>query len=336
MHEALFYIIEPKRRVRCLLCPHSCLIADGKAGLCRVRVNHQGKLITNVYGRLAAMHTDPIEKKPLYHFYPGRQILSVGTAGCNLQCKFCQNYHLMCSEIPDYTDNIKISPLSLVETAKNIPGNLGLAFTYNEPTVFYEMMLDTAGLAHSDGLKNVVVSNGYINSEPLKKLLKVTDAFNIDLKAFNNFFYHRITGGTLKPVLETLKCIYEAGKHLEITMLLIPSLNDNPEEFIQMVRWISGELSPEVPLHLSRYFPSYKMRLPPTPVETLEQLAKMASGELRFVFTGNVADSRYTSTMCYKCGSVLIDRKRYRAEVTGITKQLTCACCGEYTGLKYM
>lgn len=328
MHEALYHTTESEGKVRCNLCPHNCLVSSGKKGICKVRYNQNGKLYTGVYGRIAASHSDPIEKKPLYHFFPGREILSVGTTGCNLRCMFCQNFSLSQCETPDFVKHYEISPRELVDFALEVPGNIGIAYTYNEPTVFYEMILETGELAKIAGLKNVIISNGFINREPLEQLLPFIDAFNIDLKAFNDGFYRKITGGRLLPVLETLKTIYKAGKHLEITLLVIPSLNDSEMEFTEMLDWIVNELSPEVPLHLSRYFPAWKMELPPTPAETLQNLAKLASEKLYYVYTGNVAENNYSDTKCPDCHNLLIERLRYNTRIVGLTVNGNCNSCG--------
>lgn len=328
MHEALFYQTENEERVRCTLCPHNCLLVPGKKGICRVRYNQNGKLYSGVYGRIAASHTDPIEKKPLYHFYPGREILSVGSPGCNLHCMFCQNFNISQCEMQGSIKHIETSPLELVNYALGIPGNIGIAYTYNEPTVFYEMMLETATHVTNAGLKNVVISNGFINKEPLEQLLPFIDAFNIDLKAFNDEFYRKITGGRLQPVLDTLKTIFKAGKHLEITMLVIPSLNDSEAEFTEMLNWIVSELSPAMPLHLSRYYPAWKMELPPTPNETLQNLAKLAKDKLHYVFTGNVSDTKYSSSQCADCHNLLIERRGYNTRIIGLTSTGKCTNCG--------
>jgi len=328
LNEAMFYSSKPEGKVQCNLCPHYCLLKEDETGLCRVRVNKQGRLMTGVYGKIAAIHTDPIEKKPLYHFYPGSEILSVGTPGCNLRCSFCQNYAL--SQYEDYTSNrnMAMPPHKLVEKAKANANNIGIAYTYNEPTIFYEMMLETAALAKTARLKNVVVSNGYIMPKPLEKLLEVTDAFNIDLKAFNDAFYRDYAGGHLQPLLKTLKSIHNSGRHLEITLLVIPTLNDDINEFEQMTEWIANTLSPDVPLHLSRYFPSWKMDIPPTPTETLLNFARIAGNKLRYVYTGNMADSYYSSTWCYNCKKLLIKRERYFTSVSGISSDGKCMGCG--------
>jgi pyruvate formate lyase activating enzyme len=326
MKEALFWSSEEDGKIRCRLCPHDCLVAEGKSGICRVRKNMNGKLYSTVYGNPAALHSDPIEKKPLYHFHPGKQILSVGTYGCNLRCSFCQNWHISQSE-PGNSE-IRITPDELALKATRLAGNLGMAYTYNEPTVFYEFMLDTAMEIASLGMKNVVVSNGFIHHEPLDRLLSYIDAFNIDLKSFSNEFYHKMTGGNLQPVLETLKAIVYAGKHLEITFLVIPALNDSPDEFDAMTDWIAGQLGPDVPLHLSRYFPSYKLSNPPTPVATLNRFAQLASQKLHYVFTGNVSEEEHASSFCPECKAELIHRNRYDVKINGLTDEGKCARCG--------
>jgi pyruvate formate lyase activating enzyme len=327
MQEALFWSSEQDQKVKCLLCPHECRIADGKAGICRVRKNLNGALFSMVYGEPVAFHSDPIEKKPLFHFYPGKQILSLGTFGCNFHCTFCQNYHL--SQRGHETGRaIRLKPEELVRDAAGIPGNIGVAYTYNEPTVFYEYMLETAGIVHSEGLKNVMVSNGFINPEPLERLMPVVDAFNIDLKSINDDFYRRLTGGRLEPVLETMKKIVQSGKHLEITHLVIPGLNDSDEEFLRLTDWIVDELGADVPLHLSRYFPAFGLSLPPTPLNILYHFASLASEKLHFVFTGNVNTNEFSSTFCPHCHAVLIKRHGYNITVTGLTDEGKCTDCG--------
>lgn len=315
-------------KVRCELCPHTCLIGEGKAGICRVRVNRGGKLTTLVNGRLSAIHGDPVEKKPLYHFHPGRQILSVGTRGCNLKCSFCQNHHLSQGEFLSPGHETMVTPGELARIALSMDDNTGVAYTYNEPTVFYEYMLAAAGEVRKAGLKNVVVTNGYIQPEPLRELLPVIDAFNVDLKSFSDDFYLRMTGGRLAPVLESLKMISAAGRHLEITLLVIPTLNDSEEEFREMTQWISAELGKEVPLHLSRYFPAWKLTLPPTPVATLDRFAAIAEKELHYVYTGNVTDGRHSSTWCPECRSEVIRREWPGAETDGMMPTGHCRKCG--------
>jgi pyruvate formate lyase activating enzyme len=280
-----------------------------------------------VFGEPVAIHSDPVEKKPLYHFYPGKQILSIGTFGCNFRCTFCQNYHLS-QKGHDPLKAIKLKPEELVRKAAGLSGNIGVAYTYNEPTVFYEYMLETAEAIHSAGMKNVMVSNGFINPEPLTRLMPVMDAFNIDLKSFNDDFYRKLTGGRLGPVLETLKNIVQAGKHLEITHLVIPGLNDSIEEFNCLTDWIVKELGDDVPLHLSRYFPAFELSLPPTPLSVLLQFAALAAEKLHFVYTGNVGSNDFSSTYCPHCHTLLMKRHGYNVGVTGLTGEGRCTGCG--------
>jgi pyruvate formate lyase activating enzyme len=328
MQEARYYTKAPENKTLCSLCPHHCLIPENEAGKCRVRINRNGVLYSGVYGQIAAIQTDPVEKKPLYHFYPGSTMLSIGTAGCNLHCDFCQNYGLAQLEPYHSSRNKHLTPGQLVNLALGNGENTGIAYTYNEPVVFFEMMMDTAKIARAAGLKNAVISNGFIQPDPLSELLKTTDAFNIDLKAFNDIFYKKVTGGRLKPVLNTLKMIHESGRHLEITLLVIPGLNDSPDEFNRMLDWIAGQLSPEIPLHLSRYFPSWKMNLPPTPLDVLQKLAQLARWKLQFVYTGNVPGNNHASTFCPQCHNLLIERHGYSSSMKGLTSDKKCSGCG--------
>lgn len=328
MHEASFYTKLEYHTLRCDLCPWFCTLKPGQTGNCRVRNNENGKLITHVFNKVAAFGIDPIEKKPLYHFYPGKNILSVGEVGCNLHCSFCQNYHISQCFATGFHGFQDISFEKLVEKALQIPQNIGIAYTYNEPFTFYEFMFETAKLAHNKGLKNVVVSNGYVNPEPLRKILPFIDAFNIDLKAFNSNFYKKHTKGDLAPVLETLKIIAASKAHLEITNLVIPGLNDNLQEFESMASWIATELGKDVPLHISRYYPQFEMVIPATPAETLVKLHELAKNHLQHVFTGNVSDEKRSSTFCPECGNLLISRNRYLVSMQNLTKNSACGKCG--------
>ncbi len=328
MIEAQYYIQEKKGRVRCTLCPHECLVADGKYGICKVRFNRNGKLYTDVYSGIAAMNVDPVEKKPLYHFYPGKQILSIGTAGCNMHCLFCQNDSLS-QHGTDYRHSYSIKPEKLISRALSIPENIGIAYTYNEPFVFYELMTECTKLAHNAGLKNVAVTNGFINPAPLLEILPLIDAFNVDLKAFSDSFYRRQTGSRLQPVLESLQMIAEAGKHIEITTLIIPTLNDSPDEFESMIKWIAGNLGKQIPLHLSRYFPAYRMSIPPTPIETLERFYDIAKSYLDYVYPGNITANARSATYCPECGSTLITRTRYKTGIKKLTSAGRCSECGK-------
>lgn len=283
MHEALYYEKLSGNRVHCHLCPTECLISEGRRGSCGIRINSLGALYAEAYSKTTSIALDPIEKKPLYHFHPGEQILSLGTKGCNFHCDFCQNWHIsqdMSAPTKDITSE------ALIEMAK-ARGSFGIAYTYNEPFIWYEFVLDTAKRAKAEGLANVLVTNGYVNMAPLEGILPYIDAMNIDLKAFDEDFYSKICRGRLKPVLDVIK---RSAKncHIELTTLLIPTLNDSEEMIRKEVNWIYDNLGPEVPLHFSRYFPCYKMSLPPTPITTLEMAGKIAREKLKHVYLGNV------------------------------------------------
>ena len=327
MQEALFYIKLENNKVRCELCPWNCELNPGQTGNCKVRTNESGKLITLVYNKVATLGTDPIEKKPLYHFYPGKNILSIGEVGCNLHCNFCQNYSISQCFASEFDGFHNITSEKIVDEALKTWNNIGIAYTYNEPFTFYEFLLDTAKLAHQHKIKNVVVSNGYINKEPLKKLLPHIDAFNIDLKAFSNDFYKKQTKGKLEPVLQSLKLIAGNNTHLEITNLVIPNLNDNNKEFEAMVKWISNELNRDIPLHLSRYFPHYKSQQPQTSIKKLETFYDIAKQHLHHVYLGNVSDEKRSSTYCPNCGELLIERNRYQTKVKNMNSDNSCKNC---------
>lgn len=328
MHEALFYTKLQNQAVQCDLCPWFCVLKPGQTGNCKVRSNEKGVLSTHVFNKVAAFGIDPIEKKPLYHFYPGKHILSIGEVGCNLHCNFCQNHRISQCLATEFYGFQEITSEQLVARALKIPQNIGIAYTYNEPFTFYEFMFETAQLAHDKELKNVVVSNGYINPEPLKKILPFIDAFNIDLKAFTEDFYKKQTKGKLAPVQETLKIVAGSSAHLEITNLVIPGLNDDEAVFEEMVKWIACELGSEVPLHLSRYFPQFEMNIPATRGETLEKLYDLAKNHLHFVYLGNVDDEKRSSTYCPQCGSLLVSRNRYSVSIQNLTKNPSCVKCG--------
>lgn len=325
--EAKYYIAKEDQKVQCTLCPHDCILKEGQTGICRVRTNKGGKLFTDNYAKVCSLHLDPIEKKPLYHYYPGRNILSVGSVGCNLHCKFCQNYEISQTSVKDYPYLKEYSPEAIVELADCEPGNLGLAYTYNEPTVWFEYMLDIAWRAHESELKNVMVTNGFINQEPLKELLTVIDAFSVDLKAFTETFYKHLTSSSLKPVLESLKTIKASGRHLEITNLLIREENDNENTFREMMKWIQGELGPDTVLHISRFFPTYKLVHNATPEVLLEKFHGIAKEYLNYVYLGNIKSSIGRDTLCPKCGHTLIARKGYQTSIIGLADG-KCASCG--------
>lgn len=286
--EALFYDKIDDRGVHCYLCPHHCRIPPDGRGICGVRKNIDGVLYSLNYGEISSIAVDPIEKKPLNRFYPGSWILSVGSVGCNLKCPFCQNHNIARvkpEEIHTYcssADEIVAKAVSLKGS-----GNIGIAYTYNEPSIWYEFVYETAQKAKAKGLVNVLVTNGYIGKEPLEQILPYIDAMNIDLKAFNERFYRELVKGGLEEVKETIR-LSVPHCHVEVTTLIIPGWNDSAEEMDEMARWLAA-LSPEIPLHLSRYFPKYEMTdKPPTPLNTLQILKDAAERHLNHVYLGNV------------------------------------------------
>jgi len=328
MKEALFYKSLPDKVVQCRLCPKFCRINPGDTGNCMVRENQNGKLYTHVYDKISAINIDPVEKKPLFHFYPGKQILSIGGIGCNFHCSFCQNYSISQCLPSDYSLLKDMTVQEIAGQAARIKNNIGIAYTYNEPFTFYEFMADLSREAKKFGLKNVVVSNGFINEDPLKKILPFIDAFNIDLKSFSDRFYMKYSKGKLLPVLKTIKTIAESNAHLEITFLIIPGLNDDPREFEDMLSWISGNLGKNVPLHLSRYFPQYKLTTEATPEETMVRFYRMAREKINYVFLGNVHTPDKANTYCPFCGYEVISRDRYLVNTKGLSDSCTCLNCG--------
>jgi pyruvate formate lyase activating enzyme len=287
-------------------------------------------LVTEIYGKLSAIHYDPIEKKPLYHFHPGNIILSIGSIGCNMDCRFCQNCDISQADVQRFPWLKDHSPEDIVRMAAGHDGNLGIAFTYNEPTISFEYMFDVARLAKGMGMKTAMISNGFINAEPLLKLLPLMDAFNIDLKAFREEFYNKHTGAMLSPVIETLKILKEAGKHIEITCLIIPGLNDDREVFSEMIEWISSALGKHTVLHLSRYFPHHELTIAPTPMDTLRDLFDLAGKKLHYVYLGNVASNKGQQTRCAECRELLIDRSGYHTEIRSIAPDGKCKKCGSH------
>lgn len=293
MKEALFYKKHDDGKVECELCPHNCLVRLNHKGLCNVRRNVDGILYSDNYGVLSAIALDPVEKKPLKDFMPGTKILSIGSVGCNLFCDFCQNWQI--SRAADeaiastLVENV-YTPEQIVQLAIDAKskGNIGLAYTYNEPTVWFEFMYDAAYLIKEAEMINVMVSNGYISHKPLQMILPFTDAFNIDLKASGNEFYNRLTKSSIDPVIQTIQTIDKAKKHLEITYLVIPGKNDNPAEFRTLMESLSRNLVNPVSLHINRYFPAYRMNIDPTSFESLQELQAIARSYFGRVYIGNV------------------------------------------------
>lgn len=311
-------------RAQCLLCPHECKINPGKTGICRTRKNAVGKLELLNYGRYSSISIDPIEKKPLYHFFPGSEILSIGGVGCNFVCRFCQNWSISQGEVPTRT----IAPEALVEeAAKRAPANIGVAFTYNEPLVWFEFIRDTAPLLRERGLKTVLVSNGFINPEPFAELAPHIDAMNIDLKSSDDVFYKKQCGGSVEPVKATIAAAVRGGVWVEATQLLVTGLNDSEDQVERSAEWLSS-VSRDIPLHLSRYFPNYKMDEPPTPEESMHGAWLAAKRHLSQVYLGNIAGSKFGGTNCPACGHELIKRDGYYVTIDNPAHPLTCGKCG--------
>jgi len=311
--------------LQCRICPHNCRISEGRTGICGVRKNTGNKIELITYGVLSAINSDPVEKKPLYHFFPGNNILSAGSYGCNMRCDFCQNYSISQS-VPEKMNAVYTAE-GLAESALRQPDNIGIAFTYNEPVIGYEFMRDVATEVKKAGMFTVMVSNGYVNPEPLEEILKFIDAFNIDLKAFNNTFYQRLTGTDITPVKECLKQIAKSGRHLEITTLIIPGQNDKEDEMKAESEWIAAELGRNVPLHLSRYYPMHKRNDPPTSQELLKRIFEIASANLDYVYMGNLLSDSGQKTRCPGCGTTVTIRSGYITRLSGLDESGRCQVC---------
>ena len=307
--------------LKCTLCPHNCIIREGHYGMCSVRKNENMELKLPWHSLLSAVHTDPIEKKPLYHFYPGSNILSIGFYGCNFHCGFCQNYQIS-QKIKSTTDKQPISPEAIVETAID-RGISSIAYTYSEPVIHFEYIMECAEIAHNRGIKNVLVTNGYLNPSPAGELLSLMDGVNVDLKSFDNTFYHKL-GGKLEPVKEFIKIASELT-HLEVTTLIIPGENDSESEIMSIAEFIA-DIDRNIPLHLSCYYPVHKYNTPATSVESVLSLAKNAEKLLNFVYPGNIGLEEI-NTFCSKCGNIIVSRKGYSVSTSGIVNG-KCLKCG--------
>ena len=330
MKEALFYTKIGDNVVTCELCPHRCRITQGSRGICKARENIDGGLYSRTYSEICSIAMDPIEKKPLYHFYPGSEILSVGSYGCNFFCLFCQNWQVSQNEV----ETMHYTPEEIVQAAMN-QGSLGIAFTYNEPLINYEFVRDTSILARECGLKNVLVTNGYINPEPLTCLLEYIDGVNLDIKAGENEFYSSLCGGSINPVLATAKAIHEAGVHLEVTTLLIPGENDDKKELDWLAGWIAENCGKNTVAHLSAYFPRYKFDSDGTSADDLIKARGIFKGHLEYVYCGNMAlGAECSNTYCFKCGNELIRRIGYQIDLTGVDIRIR-ACCKCYADVPF-
>jgi pyruvate formate lyase activating enzyme len=306
--EARWYEKLANRKIKCRLCPRECVIDDLERGYCGVRENRGGTYYTLVYGQVCSAHIDPIEKKPLFHFFPGTQAFSIATAGCNVMCKFCQNWEI--SQVrPEQVQSSEASPQRIAQIARenSCPS---IAYTYTEPVIFSEYMYDAAAEGHKAGVKSVMISNGYIKPEPMKDLCKVLDGVKIDLKAFSERFYKELVSGTLHPVLDTLVLLRKENKWTEIVYLVIPGQNDDPKELADLCNWIVTELGADTPLHFTRFHPQYRLtNLPPTPISTLQKAREIGlDAGIHFVYTGNIPGDAGENTYCPNCKKLLIRR----------------------------
>jgi len=329
--EAVLYKKLKDKKVRCNLCNHRCLISPGKRGICFVRENKNGSLYSLVYGIALAANIDPIEKKPLFHFQPGTESFSIATAGCNFRCEFCQNWNISQITKGPKGEIIgeKLSPNEIVKKAKRT-GCASIAYTYTEPTIFFEYAQDTAKLAKKEGITNVFVTNGYQTPETIKEMAKFVDAANIDLKSFSEKFYQKVCGAKLKPVLDSIKLMHKAGIWVEVTTLVVPKQNDSKKELTQIAQFIA-KINKSIPWHISRFHPDYKMLDAfPTPIETLEMaygIGKKAG--LKYVYLGNIITETKENTYCPKCNNLAIRRVGYQTEILGVDKKGVCSECGE-------
>ncbi len=318
--EASYYETLDNGKIKCVLCPNFCVLSDGKTGACRVRSNRNGTLYADAYGEVISLSIDPIEKKPLYHFYPTKPILSTGSNGCNFRCRFCQNSGIS----QDKASTRHVSPEDLAGLASK-DGLIGVAYTYTEPFTWFEFVRDAGYLVRERGLVNVLVTNGYVNEEPLRELLPLVDAMNIDLKSMRPEFYSKVCGGKLEDVLRTIEIAADSC-HIELTNLIITNYNDTEEDFEKLVDWICS-INPSIPLHFSRYFPHYRFTEPQTPVETLRKAYEIAKSKLTYVYVGNINLEGTSDTVCPKCGNTLVNRSFYLVKASGIQNG-ACRSCG--------
>jgi len=333
MKEALLYEKLAHKMVHCHLCPHDCVIPEGKTGYCGVRKNLEGTLYALTYGKVISIAIDPIEKKPLNHFYPGAPTFSIGTFGCNMRCLHCQNWEISHRGTSEAEDGLsELSPEAAVAMAKQ-KGCEALAWTYNEPSIWFEYILDTAKLARRKGLKTVMVTSGMINPPALKALLNYIDAYRLDIKGFTEEFYEKLTGSpVLAQVLKNGKIAFDAGAHVEVITNVIPNWNDSDQQFSGLARWMVENLSDQVPWHLTRYYPDYKLTEPPTPVATLERGMRIGRQEgLKYVYIGNVPEHPAQNTHCADCGKMLIERNGFSIGEIHIIKG-ACEFCGTKIG----
>lgn len=328
LKEAMLYEELAEGKVKCNLCAHRCIIAPSKKGICCVRQNTDGILYTLVYGKTTALNVDPIEKKPLYHFYPGSKALSLATIGCNFKCTFCQNHEISQASKKDWdgTGGREILPSQIVELALKYKCR-SISYTYTEPTIYFEYAYDIAQLASKEGLENNFVTNGFMTEEALNTISPYLHAANVDLKCFKDETYETVMGGRLQPVLDTLKLMKKLNIWIEVTTLIIPTVNDSDEELNQIAEFIAG-LGTETPWHVSRFHPDYDLsNIPPTPVETIKKAREIGKkAGLRYVYTGNILWDKGEATYCYKCGEALIERTGFSIDKNSINKSCCPSC----------
>jgi pyruvate formate lyase activating enzyme len=326
--EAMLYEKLDRGRVRCALCAHRCTIKPGRHGLCGVRENDGGVLFTSVFGEAIAVHVDPIEKKPLFNFLPGTRSFSIATVGCNFRCRFCQNSEISQASKDGLRPRGEEWPPAQVVAAATSHECESIAYTYTEPTIFFEYAYAIASMAHGDGIKNVFVTNGYMTLEALSEIDPYLDAANVDLKSFDDEFYQRQCGARLQPVLDTIQAMTERGIWVEVTTLLIPGLNDSDEELRRIAQFLVG-LNPDMPWHVSRFQPRYRMLdRPRTPEATMHRAAEIGQeAGLRYVYVGNMPGNRYENTLCPSCGAVAVSRLGYSTTLN--LEGHRCASCGQ-------
>jgi pyruvate formate lyase activating enzyme len=327
--EADFYHQMDNKLVACDLCPRRCVIQPGRRGFCRVRENRDGKLYSIVYGHPCSINKEPIEKAPFFHFLPGRQRITLATAGCNQTCKYCQNWEISQAR-PEDVQSCDMSPADIVALAVKEKAPI-ICFTYSEPTVFYEYMIDIARLARAKGIRTAVVTGGYINPEPLRQLCSAVDAIKIDLKGFTPEFYRNVCGSTFEPVLQACKTVAQSRTHLELVNLVVPALNDDTTTIRKMCRWIRENVGDTVPVHFTQFHPEYRLQnSPPTPVATLERAIAIARSEsLKFTYIGNVPGNQAENTYCPSCGKMVIRRSGYSIAENNL-KDGKCPFCGTH------
>jgi pyruvate formate lyase activating enzyme len=327
LHEARFWKTEGDRAA-CFLCPHHCKIAEGKVGICGVRQNIGGKLYSLIYGRVSAVHVDPMEKKPLFHFMPGQPILSLGSVGCNLRCLHCQNYGISQASVKDH-DLSQLTPEEVSNLALESSCH-AVAFTYNEPTIWHEFTFDACKAAKEHDLSTVYVTNGFMEEAPLREIAPFLDAMNIDVKGFKEGFYHEVCKARLEPVLRTSKLAHELGLHIELTYLVIPKKNDSEEEMREFCKWVSSALSPNVPVHFTRFHPDYMMNdVPATPLKTMRLAHRIATEEgLMFPYLGNIGGEEGENTYCPKCKALIIRRQGFEVDILAL-REGKCTECGQ-------